>query len=789
MMQERCVSVAVALCLAAAAPGQNKPVPGASAAGRSDSAVEASRLPVRRVILYKNGVGYFEHAGRVSGNQSVGINFTSAQLNDVLKSLTILDLGGGRIAGVTYGSEAPMERRLGEVALPVAEQTTVAEFLRSLRGARLELRAGASPVTGRLLSVERKTRVSGGTSLEADYLALITDAGEIRTIEFSPDLSARILDRSLAEQVSRYMGVLATARDADLRRMVVSAVGTGDRSLSVSYISEVPVWKTTYRVVLPSKPGDSPLLQGWAIVDNTVGEDWEGVELSLVAGAPNSFIQRLSQPYYSRRPVVPLPDNVLVAPQTHQATLSTGAASLAGAVTDPTGAVVSGARVRAYDSGGDLAAEATTTAGAYEFYSLADGTYRVQVERAGFRSAVVPAVPVSSLRPGRADVRLQVGSVAETVSVTASAPQLQTSAAQVSSLRNRSAARAPSDAASTSPQQQMQAEAAALAQGLGDLFEYRLKEPITIRKNESALVPIVQAPIVAEKVSIWNDSSRLTRPQRALWLTNSSGLTLDGGSFNVIEEGAFAGEGIFEPIRPGEKRLVSYATDLALTAGSQQDNRYERVSRVRVSRGAMIQEREVRERKTYTFRNADSSPRTVIIEHPARAGYELRGEARPAETLPGWLRFRLPVPPGQTASLVVEEGRPMEATYALGSLTGDQVEAFVRDKSISREVEDALRRILRQGQELEGLEAQIDGVKGQTEEIFKDQERLRENMKSLRGSVEEKSLLQRYTNQLNEQEDRLAALRNELRDLEEKQQRAQSDLERLRNELVFDVKL
>jgi len=60
------------------------------------------------------------------------------------------------------------------------------------------------------------------------------------------------------------------------------------------------------------------LLQGWAIVDNTVGEDWNNVELSLVAGAPQSFIQQLSQPYYGRRAVVPLPQEYQQAPQTHE---------------------------------------------------------------------------------------------------------------------------------------------------------------------------------------------------------------------------------------------------------------------------------------------------------------------------------------------------------------------------------------------------------------------------------------------------------------------------------------
>jgi hypothetical protein len=166
-------------------------------------------------------------------------------------------------------------------------------------------------------------------------------------------------------------------------------------------------------------------------------------------------------------------------------------------------------------------------------------------------------------------------------------------------------------------------------------------------------------------VSIWNERSGAPRPARALWLTNSSGLTLDGGSFSVMEEETFAGEGVFDPIRPGEKRLVSYALDLALNASSKNANEAQRVTRVRISQGVMTQESEVRERKTYTFRNEDSAPRTVLVEHPVRAGYTLRSETKPEETTADWMRFRLRVEPKQTAALVVEESRPVAATYQL----------------------------------------------------------------------------------------------------------------------------
>jgi len=291
-----------------------RPAPAAREESTTSSESSTGNLPVRRVILYKTGVGYFEHIGRVQGDQAVRIDFTSGQLNDVLQSLTVLDLNGGRIAGVNYNAEAPLSQRLGTLRLPLEEKTDLSSFYGALRGTRLEVRSGTAAVTGRLLSVERKTRVSGGTTLEVDLATLVSDTGEVRSFEITPAVSVRLAERGVSDEVGRYLGLLSSVRQQDIRRMTIATAGSGDRQLYVSYISEVPVWKTTYRIVLPSKPGEEPLLQGWAIVDNTVGEDWNNVELSLVAGAPQSFIEPLSQPYYARRLVVPLPEAAQLPP-------------------------------------------------------------------------------------------------------------------------------------------------------------------------------------------------------------------------------------------------------------------------------------------------------------------------------------------------------------------------------------------------------------------------------------------------------------------------------------------
>jgi hypothetical protein len=159
-------------------------------------------LPVKRVVLYKNGVGYFEHAARVHGTQDLSIDFTSSQLNDVLKSFTAVDLGDGRISSVRYNSTAPLDERLKSLRLPFGEQVTRAGFLQAMRGARVEVHSGASSAVGRLLSVESSRRQdTKGNFVDVTEFSVMTDGGEVKNFELTSATSVRIAERDLNEEV------------------------------------------------------------------------------------------------------------------------------------------------------------------------------------------------------------------------------------------------------------------------------------------------------------------------------------------------------------------------------------------------------------------------------------------------------------------------------------------------------------------------------------------------------------------------------------------------------------
>ncbi len=738
--------------------------------------IESRTLPVQRVVLYKNGVGYFEHSARVRGHQDVAIDFTTAQLNDVLKSLTIVDPGGGHITSVRYNSIEPLEERLRALRLPLGPQVTRAEVLAALRGTRVEVKTASGVFTGKLLSVEKAARaVPNAGTIEVTQFGVLSDAGEMRSFEVDAVISVRIADGEVNADLGRYLSALGASRSRDLRRMIITAAGSGERELAVSYISEVPIWKSTYRLILPEKTGAKATLQGWAIVDNTLGSDWKDVELSLVAGAPQSFIQELSQAYYSRRPVVPPPKAVELTPQTHEATLivapiATSAiagalTNLQGTVTDPQGAVVQGAEVVLRNEQTGLSATTRTDAsGRYQFNAIQAGNSMISVSSQGFRSFQLSNVYLGVARNNEINATLTVGTISETVEVRATAPTLATStSSMVSSVSSVN----------------VEVE----SRDVGDLYRYDITKKITIGRNQSALVPILQQEIEAEPVTVWNREDNV--PRRAVWIKNTSGLTLDGGTFDVMEGNTFAGEGTVETVKPQERRLFSYAADTGIHIRAERKDEPVRVRRVRIAKGILMMTDEEHDSVRYVIRNADANPRDIVIEHPA-GDWELVGDLKPEESSASFHRFRLPVAARSTAELTVKSVHREDTKTELNDIEDDALSTLIAENNVSAAFTEILRKILEQKNAIAALEQQIKTREKEVSTISSDQARLRENMKALKGSAEERSLIQRYTAELNSQEDRLAALRRQIDDLQDNRDKAENALEHTLQELTFD---
>ena len=735
--------VFILLCLALLTPLaiSEKPKPAAPAPVSAPSAavsspIAAKDLPVRKVVLYKNGVGYFEHAGSVTGNQRVSIDFTSAQLNDVLQSLTVLDEGGGRIGGVNYNSTTPLAEQLKTLSLGMTDDPTSTELFSALRGQRVEVTGGPAPgfggvIIGRLMSIESRTEKIGSSDTTVDhfYLTLVAGSGAVRVLELTPSLSVRPLDASLQGQLDRYLELLSGARANGLRHLTLNAIGQGQRQLRVSYISEVPVWKSTYRIVFPrAASGESAtaIVQGWAVVDNTVGSDWDNVQLALVAGAPQSFIQPLSQPLYTRRPEIAISTSALTTPQTHEAA-EMGNFELAAKLTAPP---------------------------------------PMSAPRAGDRSTSSQTV-VNSLHGGMATGS---GGGIGTGSGSGYGPGFggNVGGGFISDGVYRA-----SDAI---------AEGDVSTNAFDDFFEYSLAQPVTIHKNESAMVPILQQDLPAEHVTLWTSTE--AHPLRAVWLENKSKLTLDSGSFSIFESGEFAGEGLLDPIHPGEKRLLSYAVDQAIKVrrGGFADTRT--LHHIAMHQGVLVETTGEVSENTYTVTNAADEPRTVIVEHPRKANAELDSEPRPEETTATAYRFRVAVKPHESVDLHVGEKANLSERIVLSALQF-QSDYIISLSKYAPNLEDKLKPLIDAETALNDLERRIADLQQKEKTLSDDEARDRENLTALKNNDAAK----RFVDELNHAEDDLQSTRKERTGLEKDRDAARKHLDDLIAGVSFDTDL
>jgi len=752
-------------------------------------------LPVRKVVLYKNGVGYFEHAGNVTGNQRVTIDFTSPQLNDVLQSLTVLDEGGGRIAGVNYNSTTPLAEQLKTLSLGMTEDPTSTELFSALRGQRVEVTgAPGGPISGRLMSMETRDEKSGTgenvSSVQKFYLTVIAGSGAVRVIELTPTLSVRPVDSNLQGQLDRYLELLSTTHATGLRHLTLDALGSGARQLRVSYISEVPVWKATYRMVFPRTSNGNATVQGWAVVDNTVGADWDNVQLALVAGAPQSFIQPLSQPLYTRRPEIAIATAAQTTPQTHQAAENMGSGSLSGTVTDASGAAIANATITATAIGTNASSNGTTSAdGEFTLSPLASGRYTLTVSAPGFQRYIQRNIAVNG--DTSADVQLSVGSTSETVEVSAQdAPiggprAFAKAAASPPPPRGRNLAML-HGAVGSGYGGGVYRASDALKEGdvstsaFDDFFEYSLSQPVTIHKNESAMVPILQQDLPAEHVTLWSRNN--PRPLRAVWLENKSKLTLDSGSFSIFESGEFAGEGLLDPIHPGERRLLSYAADQAVRVKITDQKSRRTLQHLQIRKGLVIENYMDVASITYSANNTGDDDRTVLIEHPRHtSGWSLSDGVKADDTTPDLYRFRIPVKPHSTEKLEVSERGPEYTRVEIDPSQNTNAYLLELVKRVP-DAEAQLKPVLDAQSKLADLDQAIAESKQQEQTAAADEARCRENLTALKGN----EAARRFVDELNHAEDLLQSTRKHTADLEQQRNTAVENLRKEINALNYD---
>jgi len=314
----------------------------------------------------------------------------------------------------------------------------------------------------------------------------------------------------------------------------------------------------------------------------------------------------------------------------------------------------------------------------------------------------------------------------------------------------------------------------AAAGPVGELFQYAIDQPVTVARQKSAMLPIVNASVEAQKVSIYNESVQRKFPLNGLRLKNTTGLHLMQGPITVFDAGSYAGDARIEDLQPNEDRLVSYALDLKVDVEPLAQGGTNEITSIQIRKGVLAVNHRLLQSKVYTVRNKAAEKRTVIIEHPFRSDWKLIEPPKPVERTPSVYRFQVTVEPGKAEKLTVNE--ELLSSESVGILSADLnlLLQYSRGRAISSKVKETLEKVVAMRNELADVQRRGAQVNQQINDITQEQTRIRDNMKVLAQNSE---LYTRYLKKFDEQETQIERLREQLQKLREEETARQKQLE------------
>jgi hypothetical protein len=579
-------------------------------------------LPISQVVLFNSGVGYFQREGQIDGDAYVDLSFPVGDINDLLKSLILQDAGGGKVGAVSYDSADPLERTLKSFALDLTNNPTLAQLLIQARGEKVEVirqpsDAASVTVTGTIVGIESHKQVAKEHLLETEQLNLLTEDG-LRGLPLGQVQRVRFLNPALDGEFRRALEVVARAHDVQKKGLRLNFLGNGKRTVRVGYVVERPIWKTSYRLSLEQK--GKPFMQGWALVENTSDDDWNSVRMVLVTGRPISFQMNLYQPLYVPRP--------LVEPEL--------------------------------------------------FASLRPPVYAGDMTKAGEKDAQAfqPNGFVSGLTPpGTVTKTSTLRSIQQGKGKKAALEELKNLIREEESSRKpidklNKALKAVKESAGLNFKESI--ASVATAEDIGDSYRYHIDQKITIPRQKSSMVPIVNKGVEGSKLSIYNAAVHAKFPLLGLRLKNTTGHPLMQGPITVYEENVYAGDTRILDLQPDEERLVSYAIDLgtevapATTASPSPEMNF------KIGGNNLTAHFKVRETMTYAIKNRSTQDRTVLLEHPIRGDWKLvaQDKKEQVEKSRDMYRFPVKVAAGKAVSFPVKEEQDRVDVVSL--LQGDR---------------------------------------------------------------------------------------------------------------------
>ncbi|MBN8618635.1 MAG: hypothetical protein J0L63_07005 [Anaerolineae bacterium] len=630
-----------------------------------------SDLPVREMVLYKHGVGFFVREGDVEGEQ-VTLTFRQDEINDVLKSLAVFDQAGGQVLGIHYQTPMDREARLASSSIQLSDLTSLRDLLVDLRGRQVELRLETTPgtvetVRGRVVGIDRG--LNSGTDERINELVTVLEAdGMAQVFRLEALRGVKIEDAQAAYDLTYF---LDSSLSEDVRRAVKVRLSAGSHRLAVYYVAPSPTWRVSYRLVAEADEageGGEALLQGWGLFDNRLEEDLDDVRVTLVAGQPISFIYDLYESHIPKRATVR--DEARIAP----------------------GPIEFDAR--------------------YEELEAYDGD-----EEADHGLRFMAAAPA----PAAAGM------------------------ARKMSMGGMKSATAP----------------AATAQDVGEFFQYAVTTPVSVKRGESALVPIIGALVKYERELLYNRNKLPDHPVVALRFENGTGLTLERGPVTVVEDGDYKGEAVIPFTKDGLGVYVPFAVELGVRI-SEIPNSKVVTTGVHIKDALLVYEQYETQTVMYFIENTTGKAVTVTLEEAVDGQWELVNTDAPALETASERRWRVKLPARAKTDFVTEKRRRLYRRTQLERLDEGQLQEIIKNRWLDAALQGELRAILGHYATIQKGEQRLKELEQERVKLYGQQEQLRANLNTLQATGQEAALRKRMLGQLENSQNRLEAIEVEM---------------------------
>ena len=651
----------------------------------------ANPLPISKVVLFNSGVGYFHRSGMVEGDARVDLQFQATDINDLIKSM-VLDDPKGIVLPLRYDSQEPIEKTLRSFAINLSTNPTFGQILNQARGEKIELTLLSNnsglpgTISGTIIGMESAHRLpspSATSVTEMEFLNLMCAEG-MRSVPVTQIQRLRFLNSTLETELKRALDVVASGHDSQKKSVRLGFRGEGKREVHVGYVTENPIWKTSYRIVIDKN--NKARLLGWANVENTSDEDWNDVNLSLVSSRPISFQMDLYQPLFLPRPIVEPELFASLRPPTYSGPLSNlpnfaqfgfqgGMGNLGGNTFNQFGQGLQNPSLPQLSMN-----NMGNRSGVLGFGGGVMGGGVMGFEGGGMGNGT----NFQQMNPGFGFNRYQNNDVNNFIN------NAKLTYKDLKERKNNADQKSPSQSSDNASKlgtimtgvDPDLIESALQAENLGNPARFTIAERVTLPRQQSTMLPILDQQIDATLVSVYSQNVQSKHPLFGMRIKNTSKQSLMQGPITVYRDQQYAGDARILDLQPGEERYISYGIDSGIEVLP-----FDRIVpspelTARMENGKLQVQYRMRNTRSYVMKNRSPEARRVIIEQPVRAGWEFTesrkmtmgdpkagvakqenkwivgDKEKPIERTRDVYRFQVEVPSGETVKYVVSEELP-----------------------------------------------------------------------------------------------------------------------------------